>query len=156
MTVFRRADASDAPALLELERSANLAALGHVFPPDRHPFPDGDVLARWALVLSDPGACVDVVDDDEDGGGLLCVVASDDETVRHVAVRPDAWGRGLGRACVERAADAIRAGGHTPRLWCLVDNHRARGLYEHLGWRATGVTAEAEWPPYPTQMEYTL
>lgn len=155
MTAFRRATASDAPALLELERSANLAALGHVFPPDRHPFPEGDVLARWTLVLADPGVRVDVVDA-EDGTGLLCVVASDDETVRHLAVRPDAWGRGLARACVERAAREIRAGGRTPRLWCLVDNHRARGLYEHLGWRATGVTEEAEWPPHPMQMEYAL
>ena len=42
----------------------------------------------------------------------------------------------------------------TLRLWCLVENHRARGLYEHLGWRPTGREQTAVWPPYPREMEY--
>lgn len=40
------------------------------------------------------------------------------------------------------------------RLWCLADNHRARGLYDHLGWRPTGLTRTAEWSPYPIEIEY--
>lgn len=153
MPTFRRAGEQDAVALLELERAASLAGLAHVFPADRFPYPEDDVLARWALVLADPGVVVDVVDGER---GLLACAAYDDSTLRHLAVHPDHWGTGLARLAVERAAAAIRERGNTPRLWCLVENHRARGLYEHLGWRPTGATGEAVWPPHPEEMEYAL
>ncbi len=74
-------------------------------------------------------------------------VCWDPTTLRHLAVRPERWGSGLGRQAVERAAGVTR-------LWCLVENHRARGLYEHLGWRPTGREQSAVWPPYPREMEY--
>ena len=64
---WRRAGSEDAVALTELERVANLAALAHVFDPERHPFPFDDVLARWVLVLDDPEVLVDVVDGDATG-----------------------------------------------------------------------------------------
>ena len=48
--MFRPAREDEAGALRDLERAANLVALGHVFPPDRFPFPDDAVLARWAIV----------------------------------------------------------------------------------------------------------
>ena len=119
----------------DLERDANLVALGHVFPRGRHPFPDADVRARGG-----PGARRR-----RRGRGhgrrrrLVAFLAHDGTvTLRHLAVHPDGWGRGLGRAAVERAV----AAGAT-RLWCLVDNQRARGLYEHLGWRPTGAATRA-------------
>lgn len=152
---FRIAGPDDAVSLLELERAASLAALGQVFPPDRHPYPSGDVLARWHLVLADPDVVVEVIDG---VAGLRCLVAHDAAgTLRHLAVAPEEWGRGLGRLAVERAVAALRACGHpSPRLWCLADNDRARGLYEHLGWRPTGAAQPAPWPPYPTELEYAL
>lgn len=152
---FRRATAADAVALLELERAAGLAALGHVFPPERYPYPADDVLARWHLVLLDPDVVVEVIDGE---AGLRCAVAHDGQgTLRHLAVAPGEWGRGLGRLAIARAVATIRAGGcATPRLWCLVDNHRARRLYEHLGWQPTGAEQPAPWPPHPTEMEYEL
>ena len=64
-------------------------------------------------------------------------------------MHPDRWGTGLAREGVELAVAAIRAAGRTPVLWVLVANHRARGLYEHLGWEPTGREQPAEWPPYP-------
>ncbi len=40
--------------LTDLERDANLAALGHVFPRDVHPFPEDDVSRALAVtVLAD-------------------------------------------------------------------------------------------------------
>jgi hypothetical protein len=33
---------------------------------------------------------------------------------------------------------------------------RARDLFEHLGWEPTGREQPAEWPPYPTELEYRL
>lgn len=153
--IWRRATEADAPALTELERVANLAALGHVYPRDRYPFPAGDVLARWHLVLTDPDVEAWLGDDDDGEPGAF--VAYDSTTLRHLGVHPDAWGTGLARAAMDLAVAAIRArGSDTAELWCLVENTRARGLYEHLGWSATDDRQEAQWPPHPAEMRYTL
>ena len=147
---FRRATPADVRVLAELERAANVVALAHVFPPDDHAFPLEEVADRWAATLADPAVTVEVVDGDD---GLQGYVAHDDVLLRHLAVHPSAWGRGLGRELVGRAVG--RMGPH-PTLWCLADNHRARALYEHLGWRATGVARQAVWPPHPTEVELRL
>ena len=144
MTTWRRATAADAVALRDLERTASRAGLGHVF--GELPYPDDDVLSRWVLLLDDPEVVVEVAEDDE---GLLVLAAHDGESLRHLAVRPDHWGSGLGR---EGFARAERSGAR--RLWVLADNARARGLYESLGWRPSGVTQECPWPPFPTELEY--
>jgi GNAT superfamily N-acetyltransferase len=146
---WRRATADDAVALRDLERAANLAGLAHVFPAAQFPFPDDDVLARWRATLAEPGVTVLVTDGaftSWDGDGRL----------RHLAVHPDRWGSGLGRQGVELAVAALRAAGATPTLWVLVANHRARRLYEHLGWEPTGRARRAEWPPYPEEIELGL
>lgn len=146
MSDWRRAAPADAGPLADLERDANLVALAHVFPLDAHPFPYDGVLARWRGVLADDTVVVDVVD----GAGVLdAFVAHDASVLRHLAVRPTRWGRGLAGEAVVRAT---AAGAH--RLWCLADNHRARGLYDHLGWRPTGLARTAEWAPYPIEVEY--
>jgi GNAT superfamily N-acetyltransferase len=143
---WRAAGPDDAPALRDLERAANLVGLAHVFPADRFPFPDDAVLARWALVLEDPEVVVEVVDGD---AGLRAFAAYDDDSLRHLAVHPDAWGTGLAR---DGVAHAVAHG--ATRLWVLEANHRARRLYEHLGWRATGTEQECPWVPHPTELEY--
>ena len=148
MPHFRQATGGDTLALMELERAANLVALAHIFPIDRYPFPEDDVLARWSLVLGDPGTTVLVLDGEE---GLAAAAAYDAASLRHLAVHPFRWGQGLAGLLVRRAV-----GAGADRLWCLVDNHRARGLYEHLGWGPTGVEQEAVWPPHPREMEYAL
>ena len=151
--MFRDATLDDLGALRDLEREANLAALGHVFPPERYPFPDDDVLARWALVLDEPGVVVRVAEDD---GGLVAVAAYDDSTLRHLAVRPDHWGDGLATTAIETALHAMDLRGCTvASLWCLEENHRARRLYEYLGWRPSSDRREAPWPPHPVELRYT-
>lgn len=152
--MFREASHDDLSALLVLEREANLAALGHVFPPDRFPFPDDDVLARWALVIDEPGTSVVVRD--VEGDGIDAVAAYDDHTLRHLAVRPDRWGNGLASRLIETVLHAMDLRGTTiAELWCLEENHRARRLYEYLGWRPTSDRQPAPWPPHPTEMRYT-
>jgi len=155
--MLREATADDLMALRDLEREANLAALGHVFPPERHPFPDDDVLARWALVLDEPGVSVLVRDASRLGPGALDVlVAHDDRQLRHLAVHPSCWGRGLASLAVDTALAAMRRrGARAAELWCLEENHRARRLYDHLGWRPTPDRQPAPWPPHPTEMRYT-
>ena len=152
--MFREATMDDLGALRDLERHANLAALGHVFPPDRYPFPDDDVLARWALVLDDARVCVLVRD--RAAGGLDLLAAYDDTTLRHLAVHPDVWGSGLASQAIEAALHAMDLRGSTvAELWCLEENHRARRLYGFLGWQATDDRRPAQWQPYPTELRYT-
>jgi GNAT superfamily N-acetyltransferase len=151
--MFRKATHEDLAALTDLERAANLAALGHVFPAERYPFPDGDVLARWALVLDEPGVTVRVLDGD---AGLDAVAAHDDRALRHLAVHPRRWGDGLATTLVGLSLEEMAAGGATEaELWCREDNGRARRLYEHLGWRPADDRRDAVWPPHPTEMRYT-
>jgi len=139
---FRSATASDADALAALERDTNLAALAHVFP--GVPYPTDEVRERWLRLIADPDVSVEVVGA---AGRLDVYLAWDEERLRHLGVRPEQWGRGLARAAVERA-HGVR------RLWVLRDNTRARGFYEHLGWSPTGAEQDAEWPPYPVEVEY--
>ncbi len=145
MSEWRPARTGEARLLTDLERDANLAALGHIFPPAAHPFPYDGVLERWRSLLAG-----DVVVEVVAGEGRLdAFLAHDSTMLRHLAVHPDRWGSGLASSAVVRAV----AAGAT-RLWCLADNDRARGLYEHLGWWVTGQSRSAEWPPYPIEIEY--
>lgn len=147
---WRPAGEQDAVALRDLERAANQVGLAHVFDASLYPFPDQAVLERWQAILPDSQVRVDVVDD-PDGARLLAYVAHDPTTLRHLAVHPDAWGRGLGEEGVARAVAAIEG---TARLWVLDVNTRARALYERLGWRPTGVTQDCPWPPSPLELQY--
>lgn len=144
---WRRATAADAALLRDLEREANVVGLAHVF--GDLPFPDEGVLQRWESTLASAGVTVLVHESaftSWDAEGRL----------RHLAVHPSAWGRGLAREGVDLAAAGIRAAGAVPTLWVLEANHRARGLYEHLGWEPTGRVQAAEWPPNPTELELRL
>ena len=99
---------------------------------------------RWEHALADPNVQVEVAGPAE---RLDVYVCWDPETLRHLAVRPERWGNGLARQAVERATGVTR-------LWCLVENHRARGLYEHLGWHPTGREQSAGVAAVPSEMEY--
>ena len=70
---WRRATAEDAVALRDLERVASRTGLAHVF--GELPYPDDDVLARWALLLDDPEVTVEVVEDER---GMVVLAAHDD------------------------------------------------------------------------------
>jgi GNAT superfamily N-acetyltransferase len=139
---FRPATSADLDALTELERDTNVVALAHVFP--GVPYPEDEVRQRWRTLLADPSVRVEVVGPPD---RLDVYLAWDDERLRHLGVRPSRWGTGLARRAVARAV-GVR------RLWVLAENHRARGLYEHLGWWPTGREQPAEWPPYPVEVEY--
>lgn len=142
---FRRAEPADAERLLEIERAAGLAGMAHIFPPERFPYPADAVLGRWRRTLVEPGATVLV----DAGEPPMAFVAFDAEIIRHLAVHPDAQGRGLGRAIVEEALPHLA----DPRLWCLAENHAALAFYARTGWEPTGLEKPSDFEPHPTEIQ---
>lgn len=56
---------------------------------------------------------------------------------------PDHWGRGIGRALLRQVTTELSANGFAEAvLWVIVENQRARGLYESEGWVADGAVSE--------------
>ncbi len=152
---------ADAGLMRDVERAANLVALAHVFPPDEHLFPEAAVEQRWVTTLEDPSVDAWLLLRRSTGGGAsaeepVALVAHDDTWVRHLAVRPEAWGAGIGSALLRLAADGVAYRGGEPRLWCLRANERARGMYLRRGWAATGLERTAVWAPYPVEIELVL
>lgn len=49
---IRRAGLDDLERLVAVQRVAEVAGLGHVFPPDRYPFPVDEVRDRWRSWLA--------------------------------------------------------------------------------------------------------
>lgn len=59
--------------------------------------------------------------------------------VNSIYLAPEAWGRGLGQALLERSTEDLRARGFAPLiLWVIEANTRGRRFYELAGWRADG------------------
>jgi GNAT superfamily N-acetyltransferase len=137
-----------APELLaEIQEAASLAGLGHIYPPDLHPYPREAVLERWrgydGEVFLDP-----------DGRGFSAI---GDGWLNGLYVRPEAWGTGVAGELHDRAVEALHeAGAGTARLWVLQANVRARRFYERRGWTPDGSTREVEFPPYPLDVGYSL
>lgn len=67
--------------------------------------------------------------------GYLDVVEHDDHVqVREIVLHPDVLGRGIGTELL----GGVFARGKPVRLGVLLENHRARALYERLGFTETG------------------
>ncbi len=148
--MMRRATVNDVAVLWEMERQASSAGLAHVFPADI-PFPDDDVMARWRLVLEEPGMTVVI---DEHDGEPAGYVAYGDGWLRHLGVLPVWWGTDRARRLHAEAMAGLAAHGtRTAYLWVLVDNHRARAFYEREGWRDAGLREREVFAPYPTKMQ---
>jgi GNAT superfamily N-acetyltransferase len=149
---IRRARADDLGALAALEERLSVAALGHLF--GEHPYPVGDVLVRWSLVLEQPDVSTLVAHEGEE---LVGYVAHDGTSLRHLGVAPDRFGTGLAGELHERAVGDWRAlGTRHAQLWVLAGNSRARRFYERNGWAADGREQECPWAPYPVEVGYRL
>jgi GNAT superfamily N-acetyltransferase len=58
---------------------------------------------------------------------------------------PPHWGKGIGRALLRQATDALRAlNFHEAVLWVIPENTRAVKLYESEGWVADGAVSTEE------------
>lgn len=151
--LIHRASGSDARTLAELEQRASSAALGHVFPPARYPYPLDEVEARWHRQLADRSVRARVAELDENPVGYL---AYRGDQVLHLGVLPEHQGRGFGRELVDYAVGDILRQHERVTLWVLRDNVRARGFYRAYGFVDTEEERTCEFPPQPIEIKMIL
>jgi len=152
--VIRQARPDEAETLAAIQRDASLAALAHIFPPERYPYPIAEIRQRWRDALADPVMAVLVVEQD---GVIVGVAACRAEWLDGLYVVPALWGHGVGRELHDEVVDRLRAGGSARcHLWVLEHNDRARRFYERLGWRENGDTRVVPFPPNPIDVGYSI
>jgi GNAT superfamily N-acetyltransferase len=151
---IRAARPAEADALSAVQAEASIAGLGHIFPPERYPYPHDAVRERWREVVVDADARVLAAEDD---GALVGVAAVRPGWLDGLYVVPARWGTGVAPALHDAALEAVRALGSCEcRLWVLEENVRARRFYERRGWRENDETRVVPFPPNPIDVGYTL
>jgi GNAT superfamily N-acetyltransferase len=151
---IRTATPDEAAVLLEIQEASSIAGFGHVFPPDKFPFPSEAVLDRWQKAVDDPAEVVVLAELDRDAVGFAAMRA---EWLDALYVVPSCWGVGVGPRLHDHALTWIRdLGCKRCHLWVLEQNARARRFYEKRGWRLNGDTRIVPFPPYPTDVGYTI
>lgn len=93
----------------------------------------------WGLVLEEGGSLIGVCHGgpyrDWSTEGVIQGVAK----VTGLAIDPELWGRGYGRALLTSALDLMRDRGfEEARLWVEINNGRAIRLFESFGFKRTG------------------
>lgn len=149
---FRFARRGEEELLTGLERAASLARLGHIFPPETHPYPTDAVRRRWQLVLDDRTRLTMIA---ELGGVPAGYVCYGREVIHHLGVAAEFQRQGVGTALLDAAEDDLFADLSTPELslWVLAANGVARRFYATLGWTATEETRNSEFPPHPSEIK---
>jgi GNAT superfamily N-acetyltransferase len=149
---IRVARDDDLRGLLAIQRAASVAAFAHIYPPQRYPFPDEEVLALWRDALEDPAIDVSIADADDDPVGSVSV---DDEWLRTLYVLPEHWSHGIGSMLLDHALARMRERGAThAKLWTLEENAAGRRFYERRGWMLTDETRVLPFPPHPIDVQY--
>jgi GNAT superfamily N-acetyltransferase len=151
---IRTATPDEADVLLEIQKASAVAGFGHVFPPDKYPFPSDAVLGRWQRALDDPAEVVVLAGLDGPAVGLAAMRA---EWLDALYVVPSCWGTGVGPRLHDHALTWLRdLGCKRSHLWVLEQNTRARRFYEKRGWRLNGETRIVPFPPHPTDVGYSI
>ena len=82
------------------------------------------------------------------GGEVVGFVAWDAGTgeITRLYTHPAVWGKGAGRALLDAALEALRAGG-CRQAWLNTEerNERPRRFYERHGWRVEGEARVRDW-----------
>jgi GNAT superfamily N-acetyltransferase len=149
---IRPARPDEAETLLGVQREACVVAFAHIFPPERYPFPDEDVLAHWRTVLSERETEVYIA---EDEGVPVGSVSLGKGFLSTLYVVPSHQGTGIGTTLHDLALERLRAQGNdVAKLWTLEENWNARRYYETRGWTLTDETRVVPFPPQPLDVQY--
>jgi RimJ/RimL family protein N-acetyltransferase len=143
---LRAATPADLAAMARAKQDAGVAAWPHILPPEligQLPFPE-----RWSRAITHPPARTRVLVAEERGAVVAFAItrpSADDDADEQIGeldgfyAVPEVWGRGVGRALLAAALEALREDGFShATLWTAVDNHRPRRIYETAGWRLDG------------------
>lgn len=153
----RDAEPRDARAIAYVQTCTWQIAYAHIFPGDRLTAISDERRAEWwRQTISDRASRTHtlVVDDAADVAGFASLgPAREDGPDRQdlselyaIYVRPDAWGRGVGRALLAEAMSRMHSDGFRAAiLWVFEDNPRTRRFYELAGWRVDGGSKDEEW-----------
>jgi GNAT superfamily N-acetyltransferase len=154
VAAIREARTDEGPLLAAVQERASVAALAHIFPSERCPYPRPAVHARWAAAVAEPQTWTLIALDDGEPVGAACVSS---EWLEGLYVVPERWGTGLAGELHDRAIEIVCGLEFALcQLWVLEDNARARRFYERRGWRENGETRVVELPPYPLDVGYSL
>lgn len=152
--VIRKAFPGEAEDLFKVQRASALAAFGHIFPPDRFPFPDEAERKRWREYVRSDASEVLVA---EREGQILGMVVVTRDVMERLFVHPQYWRQGVGSRLHDAAIGRlIDQGLDSCRLFVLEENHAARRFYERKGWKRDGRRMESMFPPHPVGLGYTL
>lgn len=106
--------------------------------PDRD---EGMAFEDWSASYLDRAEDVDLlVVAEEDGrlvGAAVCIPEDDEGWIDQLAVRPSAWGRGIGGALLQAAFQRFRDRGLTTAALSTDSRTGALGLYQHVGMAVT-------------------
>lgn len=147
---IRDATPADARAIAEVHVRSWQAAYRGELPDD---YLDGlsvdERETQWTGWLAEPEELAGVLVAEDEGGrviGFASVGPSRDEDagpqtgeVRTIYLRPEWFGRGVGRELFSRANARLRELGYVrATLWVLATNERSRHFYEKAGWAFDG------------------
>lgn len=129
---LRKAQSPDIPRLMELRaavRENRLTGPSRITAADYLRFIDTAAIWVW-----------------EDSAGILGFSAGDprDGSIWALFVDPGFEGRGIGRALLQRACEALRAAGHRRAVLGTEPGTRAERFYLRNGWTRTGVRPNGE------------
>ena len=147
-------DEGDLPSVLAVQQPGAVVGLADVFPQDRYPFPQDEVLGRWRVELADPAIALYVATDS--AGEVVAFAARRGDEVLHLGTALETWGSGLASWLLGELLATFAAGPDPLRLWVFTDNHRGRRFYEKEGWVPTGRVTRSTFPPCPQLLEYEL
>jgi RimJ/RimL family protein N-acetyltransferase len=153
--LLRSAMIADLAELVEVQRSGSVHALNHIFPQEEYPFPEAQILARWAAEIGDPAVDVYVIE--QPAGVIAGFVALRGSELLHFGTAIHMWGTGFASVAHQRVVQLWAATG-VASAWLRVfeENRRARRFYEKMGWRCTRRLSRTSFPPYPVLVEYEL
>jgi GNAT superfamily N-acetyltransferase len=150
--LIRGARASDVPAMAAIKHDAGLAAWRHILPPaviDSLSMPE-----RWTAAMDSEDPRLQMLIAEAEGRvlGFAFTRPSGDPDAGDATgeldgfyVDPGSWGRGVGRALLAAATDALRRAGFVDAtLWTAAENHRPRRIYEAADWQNDGTDRHRE------------
>lgn len=162
---MRLATAGDADAIGRIQVESWRAAYRGLIPDEA--IEGFDVASRqqlWrdGLVRAPrPGSSTFVVEELGEVVGFASVGASSEQAAEAegelyaIYLHPSCWGRGIGRALLQRAEDAMRASGFRRAvLWVLEGNERGERFYRAAGWQEDGSKVEQFQGATVTEIRY--